>query len=368
VDNLVKRNLELLAKQLLAWRIAVAVLGLLFLGFGIFDIVDGQSISFIWVSVIPVVLSLLLVLTSGQAFLTQSEKYLVAENARLNFEYVNSFDYVAVSRSGTLIGDRARVVLVKPIAGITSSELVSIAAAAQSGSQHVIGRAVVSYAERLGGSAAAAKDFRVIPGLGVTAIVDGAAVFIGGPGMLTSRNLSLGVDDLLVADQESEAGRTVIFVIRDSVLLGMLSVEYEVSDFGKALVYQLRKMRRHVVLISGDSHGAVKWLAEQLQIEKYFAEILPHRRDEVLAQLGPSVLDVSKLNQDLSAWLGSLVRGSELRALQLRNRYIAGLLGLLGLPLAIGLITGSVLSFVLGAVLISLSAIVDAVNSYSLRK
>jgi P-type Cu2+ transporter len=368
VDNLVKRNPELLAKQLLAWRVVAAVLGLLFLGFGIFDIVDGQSISFVWFSVIPLVLSLLLVLTSGQAFLTQSEKYLVAENARLNFEYVNSFDYVALSKSGTLISDRARVVLVKPVAGVTSSELVSIAAAVEAGSQHVIGRAVVSYAERLGGIAAAAKDFRAIPGLGVTAIVDGSAVFIGGPAMLTSRNLSLGVDDLLLADQESEAGRTVVFVIRDSVLLGVLSVEYEVSDFGRALVYQLRKMRRHVVLISGDAHGAVKWLAEQLEIEKYFAEVLPHRRDEVLAQVGSRVLDVTKLSVDLPAWLSSLTRGSSLKSLLVRNRYIAGGLGLMGLLLALIPVSGSVLSFVLGAVLISLSAIVAAVNSYSLRK
>jgi cation transport ATPase len=96
--------------------------------------------------------------------------------------------------------------------------------------------------------------------------------------------------------------------------------------------------------------------------------VLPHRRDEVLAQLGKRVLDVTKLSVDLPVWLGSLVRGSELKAMLLRNRYMAGGLGLLGLPLALGLVQGSVLSFVLGAVLISLSAIVVAVNSYSLRK
>jgi cation transport ATPase len=79
-------------------------------------------------------------------------------------------------------------------------------------------------------------------------------------------------------------------------------------------------------------------------------------------------LDVTKLSVDLPAWLSSLTRGSSLKSLLVRNRYIAGGLGLLGLPLALGLVTGSVLSFVLGAVLISLSAIVAAVNSYSLRK
>jgi Cu2+-exporting ATPase len=363
VDNLVNSK-----QQLLAWRIAVAVLGLLFLGFGIYDIVDGQSVSFAWVYAIPLILSVLLVLTSGLAFLTRAEKYFVVNAARADYAAADSYEYIAISKTGTLVNDRANVVLVKPITAITSSELVAIAAAAESGSQHLIGRAAVHYAERVGASALSAKDFRAIPGLGITAILDGAAVCVGGPAMVTSRNLALGVDDLLLADQESQAGRTVVFVIRDSELLGMLSVEYEVSDFGKALVYQLRKMRKHVVLVSGDAHGAAKWLAEQLEIEKYFAEVLPHRRDEVLAQLGKRVLDVTKLSVDLPVWLGSLVRGSELKALLLRNRYIAGGLGLLGLPLALGLVQGSVLSFVLGAVLISLSAIVVAVNSYSLRK
>jgi len=379
---------KLFTRQLLLWRSSVIALALIFLGFGSLDFADGAGISFVWLGVVPVIFMLLLLLTSGRAFLTFSDKYAAVNNARYVSGFVNGFEVVALAKTGTLVSDSASVVLVKVIAALSKAELVAFAAAVEVGSNHLIGNAVKKFALANSNLQLKAKDFREIPGVGVTAIVDGAAITVGGPGLLTSRNITLEVDDLILTNQENELGRTVVFVIRDSELLGMLSIEYQTSELGSDLVYQLRKLRKHVIIVSGDSHGVVKSLAGQLGIDKYLAEILPHNRDQTLEKLASedqnvlflkpgtgwalndSVGRVTRLTADLATLFAALKRGAALSGLLRRNAYLAGVLSLLGLPLALGLFAsaGAVLSFVLGAVLMSLSTIIVLANAQLLRK
>lgn len=323
---------------------------------------------------------------------------------RKSFEALRNVDVVVFDKTGTLTEGKRNVAAVYSAEGRDDSvEMLQLAAAVEQYSEHSLARAIVAHA---GGVAdLIAKDFRVIPGVGVTARIGASVITVGGPALLTSRNLSLSVGDLLKANQENSLGRTVVYVLRESELLGFISVGDIVRDSSFTAVEQIQKLGKHVVLLSGDAQGVVDAVAKQLGITEVYAEVLPHQKSELVkrlqadgkkvAMVGDGINDAPALAQaEVGLAIGSgtnvAIESSGLllvsndpvgvaEAIKLSKRTYSKMVqnllwgagyNVLAIPLAAGAFAslGFVLSPALGAVLMSLSTIIVAANAQLLRR
>jgi len=268
---------------------------------------------------------------------------------------------------------------------VSADELLAIAAAVESESDHPIAKAIVSAAETkglVGGQTA--RDLRAIPGVGVTAILDGKAITIGGPSLLTARNLALTVDQLLLVNDENTRGRTVAYVIRDSELLGCISTADAVNEFAASRVVSVQRLGKKVVLLSADAQGVVDWLAGELGLDAAYGEVLPHQRAEFFSRLqadgnkacvvgnefAPHTHGIQQIASSLEELNWFIARGRRLRAKLWQNRAAVAILALAGIPMALGAFTDatSLATLTYGAVLISLSYALAVVQVHSMKR
>ena len=319
---------------------------------------------------------------------------------RKQFEALRNVDVVVFDKTGTLTTGERSVAKISPF-GISSEEMMSLAAGVEKFSEHSLAKAIVSSSS----SVADARDFRTIPGVGVTAMVGDSAVFLGGPALLTSRNQVLNVEQLMNVDAEVSAGNTVVFVMRNNEVLGFISVGDQIRDSAATAVYELQKMRKRVAILSGDTRGVVDRIAKQLNVTEVFAEVLPHQKAEFIkklqsdgsrvAMVGDGINDAPALAQaNVGVAIGSgtdvaiesaglLLVASDpsgvAAAIGLSKRTFSKLVqnliwgagyNIVAIPLAAGVLAGFgwVLTPALGAVLMSLSTIIVAANAQLLRK
>jgi len=319
---------------------------------------------------------------------------------RKQFEALRNVDVVVFDKTGTLTTGERSVAKISPF-GISSEEMMSLAAGVEKFSEHSLAKAIVSSSS----SVADARDFRTIPGVGVTAMVGDSAVFLGGPALLTSRNQVLNVEQLMNVDAEVSAGNSVVFVMRNNEVLGFISVGDQIRDSAATAVYELQKMRKRVAILSGDSQGVVDRIAKQLNVTEVFAEVLPHQKAEFIkklqsdgsrvAMVGDGINDAPALAQaNVGVAIGSgtdvaiesaglLLVASDpagvAAAIGLSKRTFSKLVqnliwgagyNIVAIPLAAGVLAGFgwVLTPALGAVLMSLSTIIVAANAQLLRK
>jgi Cu2+-exporting ATPase len=323
---------------------------------------------------------------------------------RKSFEALRNVDVVVFDKTGTLTEGKRTVAGVYSIEGRdVSSEMLQLAAAVERYSEHSLAKAIVAHVGT--DDLPVAKDFRMIPGIGVTARVGASVITIGGPGLITSRNLSLSVSDLQKAVEENALGRTVVYVLKESELMGFISVGDTIRESAISAVEQIKKLGKHVVMLSGDAQGVVESVGKKLGIDEVYGEVLPHQKSELVktlqaagkkvAMVGDGVNDAPALAQaEVGLAIGSgtdvaiesagllLVSSDPLgvaEAIKLSRRTYSKMVqnliwgagyNVLAIPLAAGAFAGLgfVLSPALGAVLMSLSTIVVAANAQLLRR
>ena len=323
---------------------------------------------------------------------------------RKSFEALRNVDVVVFDKTGTLTEGKRKVAGVYSVEGRNdSNEMLALAAAVEKYSEHSLGRAIVAQAEQL--EVLPAKDFRTIPGIGVTARVGATVVTVGGPGLLTSRNLSLSANDLMRAHEENQLGRTVVYVLSESVLMGYISIGDNIRDSATDAVRDIQRLGKHVVLLSGDAQGVVESVGAKLGITEVYGEVLPQQKSELVkklqaqgkrvAMVGDGVNDAPALAQaEVGIAIGSgtdvaiesaglLLVSSDpagvSQAILLSRRTYSKMIqnliwgagyNVVAIPLAAGAFAGFgfVLSPALGAVLMSLSTIVVAANAQLLRR
>ena len=323
---------------------------------------------------------------------------------RKSFEALRNVDVVVFDKTGTLTEGKRKVAGVYSVEGRNdSNEMLALAAAVEKYSEHSLGRAIVAQAEQL--EVLPAKDFRTIPGIGVTARVGATVVTVGGPGLLTSRNLTLSANDLMRAHEENQLGRTVVYVLSESVLMGYISIGDNIRDSATDAVRDIQRLGKHVVLLSGDAQGVVESVGAKLGITEVYGEVLPQQKSELVkklqaqgkrvAMVGDGVNDAPALAQaEVGIAIGSgtdvaiesaglLLVSSDpagvSQAILLSRRTYSKMIqnliwgagyNVVAIPLAAGAFAGFgfVLSPALGAVLMSLSTIVVAANAQLLRR
>ena len=317
---------------------------------------------------------------------------------RLALEAMRTVDTVLFDKTGTLTkGEPALVEVV----GAQEDEVLALAAAAEAESEHPLARAIVSRAQADGVQAPAGTDISSTPALGVKAQVDGHEIRVGGPRLLEET----GVDEVEEAATWREDGAIILHVLRDGEVIGGLKLTDEVRPESREAVDALHDQGIEVVMITGDAQAVAESVGHELGIDRIFAGVRPENKSEKVTQLqhegkqvamvGDGVNDAPALAQaDVGIAIGAgtdvaiasagvVLASSDPRSVlsvielsratyrkMKQNLWWAAGYNLLSVPLAAGVLApiGFVLPMSVGAVLMSLSTVVVALNAQLLRR
>jgi P-type Cu2+ transporter len=323
---------------------------------------------------------------------------------RLALERMRSVDAVLFDKTGTLTKGEHAVTGVASVDRDVDS-LLALAAAVEADSEHPLARAIVAAARERDVAVPKAREFRSMTGRGVEADVDGSAVAVGGPALLRERDAAIPAQ----LDEQVTAGRSrgaaVLAVMRDGEVLGALALEDQVRDASREAVDRLHRLGVRVGMITGDAQQVADAVAAELGIDEVFAEVLPEDKDDAVRQLqdrgeavamvGDGVNDAPALARadvgiaigagtDVAIESAGIVLASDdprgvvaIRRLSqasyrkmLQNLWWAAGYNLVAIPLAAGVLAwaGFVLPMALGAVLMSTSTIIVALNAQLLRR
>jgi Cu2+-exporting ATPase len=313
------------------------------------------------------------------------------------------------SATGTIsvIGTRTGAVRVVDPAELDArkNELIGLAANAEGRSEHPIGRAIVAEGRLRGLAPLLTTEFIALPGRGVQADVYGRKISVLGPRALIERGLHGGADMVFAAKAAHTRGESVVYVLEGNEVLGMLSIADAVRPESREAVDALRRRGVRVAMVTGDAHAVGVAVADQLGIDEVYAEVLPGEKASTVAELqragarvamvGDGVNDAPALAQAdvgiaIGAGTGVAIESAAIVLASSDPRGVADLLTLsratyrtmlqnlgwaagynvLALPLAagVGIGAGLVISPAVGAVLMSVSTIVVALNAQLLRR
>jgi P-type Cu2+ transporter len=321
---------------------------------------------------------------------------------RLALERMRTVDAVLFDKTGTLTEGRPRVTAVAAVDG-GDDGLLRLAGAVEADSEHPLARAIVA-AARERGELPAATGFRAMTGRGVQARVDGATAAVGGPALL--RQLDLAEPEGLAGELAGwrDRGAAVLYVVRDDKVAGALSLEDAVRPESRQAVAELHRLGKRVVMLTGDARQVAEAVAAELGVDEVFAEVLPEDKDQTVADLqrrglavamvGDGVNDAPALARaDVGIAIGAgtdvaiesagiVLAANDPRAVlgvlrlsrasyrkMLQNLGWATGYNLVAVPVAAGALAwaGITLAPAVGAVLMSLSTIVVALNAQLLR-
>jgi len=161
---------------------------------------------------------------------------------------------------------------------VDESKLLALAASVESMSEHVFAKAIRKSADTANLKITKAKDFKEYPGLGVEANVAGQQVLVGSIALLIQRNIRMEVQELIYADESTKNGYSIVCVLVDGVLEGLLRFSDVLKPNSALAVYMVAKERIRVGIATGDSAGTAQQKAEQVAISEVYAELSPARK------------------------------------------------------------------------------------------
>ncbi len=199
-------------------------------------------------------------------------------------EQTRRIDAVVLDKTGTLTRGRPSVTRIVPAGAASEDEVLRLAAAAEIGSEHPLGEAIVSRARERELAVPDAVDFDAVPGKGIRASVDGRAVAIGNRALLDAESIDLG-DSAAIADELAREGATPMFVAADGVLLGTIAVADTLKGESRQAVAELEALGLEVWMLTGDNQLTAEAVAQQAGIVRVLAEVQPDEKAEKVRQL-----------------------------------------------------------------------------------
>ena len=320
---------------------------------------------------------------------------------RSAFERARALDAIVFDKTGTLTEGRFGVTDVIPLDDRGEEDVLRLAASLESQSEHPVAAGIVRGAQRRTVQFPPPMGFRTIPGKGAEAVVDGVRVRVVSPGVLKAQGLR--VDDGRVREA-AEQGKTVVYVLVDDRLVGAIALADIIRPESREALARVKAMGITAMMLTGDATAVAAWVAGELALDEFFAEVLPDQkaakikeiqgRGLTVAMIGDGVNDAPALTQaDLGVAVGAgtdvaiesadivLVRSDprDVTAIvelaratyrkMLQNLWWATGYNALAIPVAAGVLypIGILLTPAAGAVLMSLSTLIVAVNARLLR-
>ncbi len=316
---------------------------------------------------------------------------------RTPFEAARNIQAVLFDKTGTLTKGEFGVDRVIPLADADEQEIWKLVAAVEGRSEHPIARAVADGYQEKHGQPPRADDFDSIPGKGAKATVDGTEIRILSLKAAGEAGHDLQSEEITKAQ---DAGMTVVAVLRGGSPIGAVALDDQVREASKEAVSRLKDMGIQCMMLTGDSKNVAERVAKELGLDDWFAEVLPdHKADKVkeiqgrglsVCMTGDGVNDAPALAQaDVGVAIGAgtdvavetadvvLVRSDprdvadmirlsgEVRKKTIQNLFWATGYNAFAIPLAAGVLwwAGIVLSPAVGAVIMSLSTVIVAINA-----
>ena len=324
---------------------------------------------------------------------------------RLALERMRSVDAVLFDKTGTLTRGSPAVVATATTDAVSEGELLALAAAVEVDSEHPLARAIVAAGTRDAVEAPAASGFRSLTGRGVEAFIDGRRVAVGGPALLRELDVDVPVELIEAMSEPAEQGAAVLHVVRDGRVIGAVALADEPRAESRQTIDELHAAGVRAVMITGDASNVAHAVAERLGIDEVFAEVLPADKDSAVAEIqargqrvamvGDGVNDAPALARaDVGIAIGAgtdvaiesagvvlasddprgvlaVRRLSQASYRKMRQNLVwATGYNLASVPLAAGVLAGVgfVLPPAVGAVAMSASTIVVALNAQLLRR
>ena len=324
---------------------------------------------------------------------------------RRGLEEARNLNAVFFDKTGTLTRGDFRVVEITPAPGLSADDALRLAASVEQDSEHTIAQGIVKSAAERGLPLSRPEQFQATPGQGVQAVVDGRSLMIGGPSLLSRLGIELSPKLREALERATGRAQTAITLVEGRTALAVLAVADAIREESHEAVRRLHEQGIEVIMMTGDAKAVADAVAKELGIETVFAEVLPDQKaskiEEVkrtgkrVAMVGDGVNDApALLTADVGIAIGAgtdvaveagdvvLVRSDprdvpRIIALSkatyrkmVQNLWWAAGYNIAAIPLAAGVLApwGIVLNPAVGAILMSFSTVVVAVNAQLLRR
>jgi len=319
---------------------------------------------------------------------------------RRAFEMIKDVDAVVFDKTGTLTEGKFGVSDVVSL--IPETELLMLTASVELNSEHIIAKTLVEYVQEKRVEFSRTDEFRAIPGKGAYGKVEDKKIYVGGPNLLREMNIEV-VDQKMKLLQEQ--GKTVVFTVVEGKLAGAFALSDRIRGESREAVSELRKKGLSVFMLTGDAEEVARSVARELKIDDYFSQVLPDQKaakinllkekGHKIAMVGDGINDAPAIiSADVGIAIGAgtdvaiesadiiLVRNDPRDVLKVmdlskktyskmvQNLWWAAGYNIITIPLAAGILSsfGFVLPPAVGAIIMSLSTVIVAFNSQTLRK
>lgn len=324
---------------------------------------------------------------------------------RLALEEAREIDIVIFDKTGTLTKGEFGVVGIAAVDGWNEDEALELAAAVEGDSEHTIARGIRGSADERGLTLPHVSKFEAVKGRGVRAVINGKTAYVGGPRLLEMLALDVPENIAQFEAQAGEKGQSVVNLIFNNEVIAGFAVADVVRPESKQAVDKLHEMGIEVAMLTGDSKAVAKAVSAELGIDQYFAEVLPEHKDQKVAELqaqgkrvamvGDGVNDAPALTRaDVGIAIGSgtdvAVESADIILVQNNPSDVVNIFSLsnasyrkmkenliwatgynvIALPLAAGILApwGILLSPAIGALFMSLSTVIVAINAQTMRR
>ncbi|TGC09232.1 copper-translocating P-type ATPase [Methanolobus halotolerans] len=319
---------------------------------------------------------------------------------RQAFERARNVQAIVFDKTGTLTQGKFGVTDIVPLADADKNEVLGLAASLESNSAHPLAIGIINTAKEMGLDIKSPEEFSSMPGKGIEGLVEGRRLKVISPGHLREIGVNVTNDDVMKIEEQ---GRTVVFLLEDNRPVGALGLADIVRKESKEAIASLKSADIKCMMLTGDNEFVARQVSEELGLDEYFAGVLPHQKAEkikyvqqeyVVAMVGDGVNDAPALVQaDVGIAIGAgtdvavesadvvLVKNDPRNVADVimlsRNTYSKMFQNLLwatgynafAIPLAAGVLFsyGILLSPAAGALLMSLSTVIVAINAKTLK-
>jgi Cu2+-exporting ATPase len=335
---------------------------------------------------IPLVVALSTSITAKNGILIRDRKA---------FEMVKDVNAVVFDKTGTLTQGKFGVTDV--VSFIPEDELLKLTLSVELNSEHTIAKAIMEYGKERSLQTLQAKGFKGLPGKGAYGKIDKKEVYVGSANLLNELKIDVGDQKL---KELQEQGKTVVFTVVNGKLAGALALSDRIRDESFEAVKKLKERGLKVYMLTGDSEEVAHWVARELGIDEYFAQVLPDKKAEKIrflkeegyrvAMVGDGVNDAPALvTADVGIAIGAgtdvaiesadivLVKNDprdvskiidvskKTYSKMIQNLWWAAGYNIITIPLAASSVN---LNPAIGAIVMSLSTVIVALNAQTLRK